>query len=82
MNEQEIFNTVKGLIKPYVADAGTLDTATLDTKVVEDLHVNSARIVDIILAIEDEFDIEIGDDEIEVINSLGGVVSLVSSKLN
>ena len=53
---------------------------TDDTKLREDLNVNSARFVDIILSIEDDFDIEVPDDETGNLNKIGDLIIL--SKLS
>ena len=45
-----------------------------ETNILDDLKVNSARLVDVVLAFEDEFDIEIDDDEVDSVNSVGDCV--------
>ena len=54
MNEQQVYEKVVTLIKPYAKNQQGLSTISRDSKILEDLHVNSARLVDIILAMEDE----------------------------
>ncbi len=48
---------------------------------IEDLGVNSARLVDIILDIEDEFQIEIDDQSADKIHTIGDAVALIEQKL-
>lgn len=50
--------------------------------VIKDLKINSARMVDIVLDIEDEFGVEISDDELDALQSFGDMVKLVDKKLN
>ena len=80
MEKQEVLEKVKDIIKPYVKNQEAFDNIANETKIVEDLRINSARVVDIILAFEDEFEIEIDDEEIEDVSDIGSVVSLITKK--
>ena len=55
--------------------------ATESTNILEDLKVNSARLVDVILDLEDEFDIEVEDEDADAVNTVGDAVSLIQSKV-
>ena len=46
-----------------------------------DLEVSSSRLVDIVLEIEDAFDIEVADDEADKIVSIGAAIDLIQNKL-
>lgn len=81
MNETQIFNEVVGVIKPYVKNQEALNSVTADSKILEDLGVNSARLVDIVLAFEDTFDIEVEDEAADEIWTIGDAVKLISKKL-
>jgi Phosphopantetheine attachment site. len=58
-----------------------LDAATDDTHILDDLKVNSARLVDVIIKCEDVFDIEIDDDDADEIKTIGDTVAVIKSKL-
>ena len=53
----------------------------MDTAIIQDLKVNSARLVDIIINAEDVFDIEIDDDDADGIKTVGDAVKVVERKL-
>ena len=55
---------------------------TLDTTFVEDLGADSLDIFQIIMGIEEEFDIEIPNEEAEKIVSVGDAVEAIKSALN
>jgi len=80
MNEKEIFDKVVKILEPYVRNQDALKSIKNETNIVTDLQVNSSRLVDIILAMEDEFDIEIADEEADSVESVGAAVSLIKSK--
>jgi acyl carrier protein len=45
------------------------------------LKVNSARLVDVVLEFEDAFDIEIADEDVDSVETVGNAVELIESKL-
>lgn len=81
MTETQVFDKVAGLIAPYAKNPDALKTLSKDSKILEDLGVNSARLVDIVLAFEDAFDIEVEDEAADEIWTMGDAVSLINSKI-
>ena len=81
MNTQEIQDRVVKILTPYVKDEQALSSAGPGTNILEDLKVNSARLVDVVIAFEDDFDIEIADEDVDKVNTVGDAVNLISGKL-
>jgi acyl carrier protein len=65
MTEQEIFERVVKILTPYAKNQKALDEVASKTSILEDLKVNSARLVDVVLAFEDEFEIEVADEDVD-----------------
>ena len=82
MNTSEIYDKVMDIIKKFVKDETKLQTTTVDTSIIDDLKVNSARLVDIIIEAEDVFNIEIDDDDADRIKTVGDAVNIVEKKLS
>ena len=80
MDENRIFAEMIGILRAYTKDASLLDTATLTTHILDDLKVNSARLVDVIIKCEDVFGIVIEDDEADKIRTIGDAVNLIKKK--
>ena len=73
------FETVKRvLVENLSADA---DAVTLESKLNEDLGADSLDAVELIMSLEDEFDIEITPDQSEGVKTVGDLVTLIDSKL-
>lgn len=79
--EQEILAKLKELIKPYIEFDDDLDKMGLDTNLVEGMNFDSADLVEIILDIEEHYEIEVEDEEIENIRTAGDVVNLIKDKI-
>ena len=55
------------------------DTTTMDTNLEEDLSADSLDVVDLLMSIEDEFEIEIPDEVIDNIRTVSELVSYIES---
>ncbi len=53
------------------------DTITADTSIADDLGADSLDVVDLLMSIEDEFEIEIPDEEVENIKTVGELVKYI-----
>ncbi|MBL6628805.1 MAG: acyl carrier protein [Candidatus Actinomarina sp.] len=79
METNEVFEKVKGL---FVEDLGIDESkVTMDAKLEEDLEIDSLGIVEVVMAFEDEFDIEIDDEELADVSTVGQAVNLLHSKI-
>ena len=58
------------------------DDVTMDTHLMKDLEADSLDAVEIIMAIEDEFEIEIPDDDAEKFQNVSDIVRFVKEKTN
>lgn len=56
-------------------------TITPATSLVDDLGCDSLDLLDIHLAVEDEFDEECSDAELETLRTVGDIVALIEAKL-
>jgi acyl carrier protein len=81
MSEQEIFDKVVKILEPYVKNEEAFGSVAKETSILEDLKVNSARLVDVVLAFEDDFDIEIADEDADAVVTVGDAVRIISEKL-
>lgn len=80
MTKTEALDKIKTLVKPYVKNMDAFNSATEETSFLKDLQINSARLVDIILDMETEFDITVSDEEADTVRTLGAAAELVASK--
>jgi len=69
-------------VKEVVAEqlGANIDEIKEDSKFVEDLGADSLDVVELVMALEEKFDIEIPDDEAEKIQTVQDVVNYIESK--
>ena len=77
-NMEAIFERVKEVIGEQLG-IEDLDTITMETTFIDDLGADSLDIVELIIALEEEFDLEIPEAEAEKITSVGDVVEYIKN---
>lgn len=82
MTRDEVFSKVVEIIAPFAKDQEAFENVSEDTDILQDLKVNSARLVDVILDFEDEFDIEVEDEDADAVNTVGDAVDLIQAKIS
>jgi acyl carrier protein len=81
MEEKKIFEEMVNILRAYTKDVTLLETAEMKTHILNDLKVNSARLVDVIIKCEDVYGISIDDDEADKIRTIGDAVAVIKQKL-
>ena len=82
MENTDIYQNVVSIISKHAKNQEALKTMGEETHILNDLQVNSARLVDIVLDFEDAFDLEISDDDADEISTIGDAVRLVKKLLH
>ncbi|CDZ24691.1 hypothetical protein CCDG5_1581 [[Clostridium] cellulosi] len=57
------------------------DKVTMDASIVDDLGADSLDVVDLIMSLEEEFDVEIPDEDVEGMKTVGDVVKYIEAKI-
>lgn len=58
-----------------------IDSITLETDIQDDLGADSLDVVEMLMSIEDEFEIEIPDEKIESLKTVGQVVDYIQENM-
>jgi len=81
MNKEEVIARLKVIIKPYSANIQAFESLTENTDFINDLSINSANLVDIILDIEETFDVVIDNTDMERMLDVKTAVEIIETKL-
>ena len=79
MSSEEVFEKVKGIIVEQLGV--TEDTVTSEASFIDDLGADSLDIVELVMALEEEFDIEIPDADAEKVVTVGDVVDYIKENV-
>ena len=79
MSSEEVFEKVKGIIIEHLGVADT--SVTMEASFIDDLGADSLDIVELVMALEEEFDIEIPDADAEKVVTVGDVVDYIKENV-
>ena len=74
-----VFEKIKEILAEQL-DANA-EEMTMETRIDEDLGADSLAVVELLMSIEDEFEVEIPDEEIENLKTIGDVVEYIQSNM-
>ena len=77
MTDKEIFDRVVTIIQERQGEDFVV-TENLSLK--DDLNADSVDLMEFVLTVEDEFGIEIGDEEIDNLNSVADVLAIIKNR--
>ena len=81
MEREEIIERIKIIIKPFTKETEAFDNLSESTDFINDLKINSANLVDIVLDIEDAFQVVIDDQSMEKMLDVKSAIAIIESKL-
>jgi len=82
MSKNEIIQKLKIIVKPYIKNEEAFEKLTENTDFITDLQINSANLVDVILDIEEEFDIVIDNQSMERMLDVKSTMEIIGTKLS
>ncbi|TDE27506.1 MULTISPECIES: acyl carrier protein [Flavobacterium] len=82
MNKEQTIKELKNIVKPYIQNQEAFDALTEDTDFINDLKINSANLVDIILDIEEKYDIVIDNEAMERMVNVKSALEIIETKLS
>lgn len=72
-----VFEKIKEILAAQLdADA---EDMTMETRIAEDLNADSLDVVEMLMSVEDEFSVQIPDEDIEDLKTIGDVVDYIQS---
>jgi acyl carrier protein len=77
LNDAELLEQIKPILKQVIPRYASSDNISPETRLLEDLSIDSARLVDLVLSLEDAFHLSIEDGVIDTVKTVGGLVALI-----
>lgn len=73
-----VFEKVKEILCDQL-DIEDVETVTLEASITDDLGADSLDVVDLVMSIEEEFGVEIPDDQVENVKTVGDMVKYIEA---
>ena len=82
MTNDQLIVKLKAIVAPYIQDEAAFADLNENTDFVNDLKINSANLVDIILDVEDEFEIRLENEDMEKMLDVKSTIEIINTKLS
>ncbi len=80
MTKDERYTKLKKIIKIYLPEDVSVEDISMDSHFINGLNINSANLVDIILDVEDEFDIMLENEDMERMQTVQDALQIINAK--
>lgn len=81
MDKETLITQLKEIVKPYAKNQEALLNINEDTDFVNDLKINSANLVDVVLDVEEQFNIVIDNESMERMLNVKSAIEIIEAKL-
>ncbi len=82
MKGENRFEEMLTIIRPYLPEDVKADDVSPNSHFVEELNINSAHLVDIVLDVEDKFDIILENEDMDQMQTVNQAIELIEKKLS
>ncbi len=79
--EKEHFVKLKEIVSNYLPDDVSSEAIQLESNFLEELNINSANLVDIVLDVEDAFDIMLENEDMDGMQTMADAQRIIQTKL-
>ncbi|WP_222984215.1 acyl carrier protein [Flagellimonas meishanensis] len=77
----ENFERLKEIVAQYLPDDVDADKIQLDSNFTQELNINSANLVDIVLDVEDAFNIQLENDDMDGMQTVSDALKIIENKV-
>ena len=81
MNTEETYQKLKEIIKIYLPEDVSVNDITAESHFINELNINSANLVDIVLDVEDAFDITLENDDMDQMLTVNDALRIIKDKV-
>jgi acyl carrier protein len=82
MTEKDIFEQLIPIVKTYLPEDVDATQIHLDSDLTKELNINSAHLVDVVLDVEDAFDVEFDNEDMEQLLTINDTIAIIQKKIN
>lgn len=81
MGDETNYQKLKNIIEVYLPEDVSVDDITKDSNFLNELNINSAHLVDIVLDVEDAFDIQFENEDMDQMRTVKDALDIIGTKL-
>ncbi|UJH67394.1 acyl carrier protein [Allomuricauda sp. SCSIO 65647] len=81
MEKENRYDKLKEIVKTYLPDDVSVDEIRPESNFTSELNINSANLVDIVLDVEDAFDIMLENDDMDGMQTVQDALAIIDKKI-
>ncbi|KAA3623095.1 MAG: DUF1493 family protein [Flavobacterium sp.] len=81
MTSEEIYSKLQPIIATYLPEDVPAENINKDADLTQELNINSAHLVDVVLDVEDAFDIELSNHDLESLRTVNDAIAIITKKV-
>ncbi len=81
MTTEQIYAKLLPIIKTYLPEDVSEEDIAPNKDLTGELNINSAHLVDVVLDVEDEFDVEFANADMENLRTINDAIEIIKQKL-
>jgi acyl carrier protein len=82
MTSEDIYVKLQPIIATYLPEDVSAENINRDADLTQELNINSAHLVDVVLDVEDAFEIELSNNELESLRTVNDAIAIIENKVN
>jgi acyl carrier protein len=82
MNKEERYQKLKDIVKLYLPEDVDVAAIQPNSNFISELNINSANLVDIVLDVEDAFDIRLENEDMDEMQTVANALDIINKKLS
>lgn len=82
MTTEVIYQKLLPIVATYLPEDVSKDQINPDSDLTRELNINSAHLVDVVLDVEDAFDITFENEDMEQLRTLNDAIAIIQSKIS
>ncbi|UII79477.1 acyl carrier protein [Flagellimonas sp. CMM7] len=80
--QEERYQKLKEIVQTYLPDDVSVEAIQLESNFTQELNINSANLVDIVLDVEDAFDIMLENEDMDGMQTVKDALQIIDHKIN
>lgn len=80
MENTESYKEILEIINPYLPEDIDPKSVDQESHLINELNINSAHLVDIVLDLEDRYDIQLEDEDMQKMQTVGDALAIIAVK--
>ena len=81
-DKEQMISELKAIVKPYIQDQEAFDNLHEGTDFINDLKINSANLIDVILDVEEKYDIVLDNESMDKMLNIKAALEVITTKIS